>query len=314
MKSTSQADTSRLTLVSKAQESQHQAIGGLDPIGFLQTIGASLDLGRVLTILNSFLEDLVGHRGWEYRSAGSDAAFEGGKRDRHRLEYALNLSGEQIGTFTIMRGRRFSETDQVRIEALLGLAAPALKNAQSYQAILQLLERDTLTGLGNRRALFGQGAQWLADAIRQDRPLSMLAVDLDDFKIVNDSFGHPAGDRVLVGIAEILRASTRASDLCVRMGGDEFAVLLPGADYANAMRCAERIRLAVEASSIVTSNGDSIRVSASIGVATYRSGMDLDQLYHQADDALYVVKRSRCARVLATVTAGIGTSGARAAN
>jgi diguanylate cyclase (GGDEF)-like protein len=285
--------------VSAAQESLHQPIDRVEPLRFMQAISASLDLDQVLSTLNRFLEKLVDHSGWQYRHAEWDIALEGGQRDRHQLEYDLTSSDERIGTFSLTRGRRFSESDQVRIESLLGLATPALHNALRYRAVVQLLERDTLTGLGNRRALSRQGVQWLADAIRQDRPLSMLALDVDDFKSVNDTFGHPEGDRLLISIADILRTNTRTSDLCVRMGGDEFAVVLPGADLNQAMGCAERIRLAIAACSIATPSGDSIMGSVSIGVATYGSGMDLDELYQRADDALYAAKRTGCNQVLA---------------
>jgi diguanylate cyclase (GGDEF)-like protein len=306
---TSGADRPCLTLVSAAQESLHQPIDRVEPLRFLQAISASLDLDQVLSTLNRFLEKLVDHSGWQYRHAEWDIELEGGKRDRNQLEYDLTSSDERIGTFSLTRGRRFSESDQVRIESLLGLATPGLHNALRYRAVVQLLERDTLTGLGNRRALSRQGVQWLADAIRHDRPLSMLVLDVDDFKSVNDTFGHPEGDRLLVSIADILRANTRASDLCVRMGGDEFAVVLPGADLDHAMGCAERIRLAIAACAIDTPSGDSIRGSVSIGVATYRSGIDLDELYHRADDALYAAKRAGCNQVLAGTGGYCGAPG-----
>ena len=299
MNHTSGADRPYLTLVSESQESLHQPIDPIEPLRFLQAISVSLDLDQILSTLNRYLEELVDHSGWQYRHADWEIELEGGQRDRHQLEYDLTSSGEQIGIFSLTRGRRFSESDQVRIESLLGLATPALHNALRYRAVAQLLERDTLTGLGNRRALSRQGVQWLADAIRYDRPLSMLVLDLDGFKSVNDTFGHPEGDRLLVSIAKILRTNTRTSDLCVRMGGDEFAVVLPGADLDRAIGCAERIRLTIAACSIDTPSGDSIRGSVSIGVATYSSGMDLDDLYHRADDALYAAKRMGCNQVLA---------------
>jgi diguanylate cyclase (GGDEF)-like protein len=285
--------------VSAAQESPDQPINRIDSLRFLQAISASLDLDQVLSTLDRFLEKLIGHSGWQYRYPERDIELEGGQHDRNQLEYDLTSSGERIGTFSLTRGRCFSENDQVLTESVLGLASPAVHNALRYRAAVQLVERDTLTGLGNRHALFRQGARWLADAIRHDRRLSMLMLDVDDFKHVNDTFGHPEGDRLLVRIADILRANTRASDLCVRMGGDEFAVVLPGADLEHAMACAERIRLVIAACAIDTRSGDSIKGSVSIGVAAFSSGMDLDALYHRADGALYTAKRAGCNQVVA---------------
>ncbi|MBK5967036.1 GGDEF domain-containing protein [Thiocystis minor] len=295
----SQAETPRLTLVSSVEPPVRQPSEAIDPIQFLQAISASLELDQVLNTFSGFLYDLVAQSGWEYRYAESDLELSGGKPDRHRLEYALTLNGQEMGTLKLMRGRRFSETDQVRIEGLLGLAAQSLHNALRFYDMSQQLERDPLTGLGNRRALTLQGAQWLADNIRQKHPLSMLVMDLDRFKTVNDNHGHPVGDRLLCALANTLREVTRASDLCVRIGGDEFVVLLPRTDLSDAMECAERIRRAVAQIAIATATGEQVNASVSIGVATYRHGMDLEQLYHQADSALYAAKRAGCNRVLA---------------
>jgi len=302
--SISQADTPHLTLVSSSETVTQPEPKSVDPVAFLQAITASLDLDRVLTILNRFLFDLVCHSGWEYLNAAEGLAFEGGQPDRHRLEYDLSLGGGEMGRLVLMRGRRFSELEQERIEALLGLAAPALKNALAYQTVLTQLESDPLTGLGNRIALFREGAHWLADAVRQSRPLSMLVLDLDGFKRINDQFGHPEGDRLLQAVAKGLRSATRASDLCVRMGGDEFVILLPGTDLTHAMECAERVRLAIEHCSSETAEGVRVGVCASIGVATHRPGMDLDQLYTQADEALYAAKRAGRNRTLAGAGCG----------
>lgn len=299
MNLTSQADTPRLTLVSSVEQPLRQPSEDIEPIRFLQAITASLELEKVLNTLSDFLHDLVGHSGWEYHHAGAACDLAGGNPDRHRLEYALTLNGEEMGALKLMRGRRFSEADQARIESLLGLAAPALHNALCFHAVSQQLERDPLTGLGNRRALTLQGQQWLADSIRHKQPLSMLVMDLDRFKAVNDTYGHPLGDRLLCSLADSLRAVTRTADLCVRMGGDEFVVLLPGTDLFDALECAERIRHAIARLSLTAPNGESVKASVSIGVATYRHGMDLDHLYHQADDALYAAKRAGCNRVLA---------------
>ena len=266
---TSQADTPRLTLVSSVEPSLRQPSEDIEPTRFLQAITASLDLEQVLSTLNDFLHDLVGHSGWEYQHADAACRLEGGNPDRHRLEYALTLNGQEMGALKLMRGRRFSETDQARIEGLLGLAASALHNALRFYALTQQLERDPLTGLGNRRALTLQGGQWLADSIRHKQPLSMLVMDLDRFKAVNDTYG------------------------------DEFVVLLPGTGLADALECAERIRQAVAKLALIATSGDPVKTSVSIGVATHRHGMDLDHLYHQADDALYAAKRAGCKRVLA---------------
>lgn len=292
-------ESPQLKLVSSSRPDTQRAHQGVDAVHFLQAITASLELEDVMGTLGRFLYDLVQQTGWEYRRADGDEIMTGGKPDRHRLEYVLTLNGTEMGALKLMRGRRFSESEQIAIESLLGLAAPAIQNALRFASVTRQLERDPLTGLGNRRALTLQGAQWLADSIRHEQPISMLVMDLDRFKDVNDTHGHPVGDRLLCRVAEILTACTRTSDLCIRLGGDEFVVLLPWSGLADALECAERIRRRLESAPIETPTGEQVAAQLSIGVAGYRKGMDLDRLYHQADQALYAAKRSGANRVLA---------------
>lgn len=287
MNSTIQAETPRLTLVASTAQSLRQPTESVAPLQFLQAISASLELDQALHTLTGFLHDLVGHSGWEYRHTEFALEWSGGKPDRHRLEYVLTRNGQALGTLILMRSRRFSDADQLQIEELLGLAAPALHHALRFHALSQQLERDPLTGLGNRRALNLQGAQWLADSVRHRQPVSMLAIDLDRFKSVNDRFGHPTGDRVLCRLAEILRAQTRASDLCVRLGGDEFVVLLPRTKLSDALECAERIRRAIAQIALVPAVGEPDGITVSIGVATASEASASEAASHRASAAFH---------------------------
>lgn len=299
MNSTVQADSPRLTLVASTARPEAEHLEAIDPLRFLQSITVSLDLDQVIATLTRELVDLVGPSSWEYRHAEQGLELSAGTPDRHRLEYVLTLNEQEMGTLVLTRGRRFCDTDQEQIEELLGLAAPALRNALSFRTMSQQLERDPLTGLGNRRALTFQGAQRLAESVRYGYPLSMLVMDLDRFKSVNDTHGHMVGDRLLCAVALAIRAATRASDLCTRIGGDEFVVLLPRTGLAAALECGERIWRAISTVTIRAGTEAPITASVSIGVACYRSGMDFEQLYHQADEALYAAKRAGTNRVLA---------------
>ncbi|BCU08261.1 hypothetical protein Atep_29380 [Allochromatium tepidum] len=288
-----QADTSRLALVATAGPSRRQPPETIDTVRFLQAVTASLELEEVLGALNEFLHQAFGHGGWEYRGPSDEPRLAGGHSDRHRIEYTLTLNGQDLGALKLMRGRRFSEDDQQRIEGLLALAAPAIRNALRFSHVNRQLERDPLTGLGNRRALTLQGEQWLADSVRHHHSLSMLVLDLDSFKAVNDTHGHPVGDRILCKVAETLMTVTRTADLCVRLGGDEFVVLLPETGLDAAQDCAERIRRALARQFVETESGRRVGISVSIGAATLRADMSLDQLYQHADAALYVAKQAR---------------------
>jgi len=157
---------------------------------------------------------------------------------------------------------------------------------------------DALTGAYNRRTLFDLGEREAKRAEREGRPLALVILDLDHFKRINDTHGHPTGDAVLRQFAEIARAYLRKSDLLVRFGGEEFCVLLPGEDEAGAHAVADRIRAAVESAAIPV--GDTaIRVTSSAGVASILPSGErgLPWLIRAADDALYRAKNGGRNRV-----------------
>jgi len=150
---------------------------------------------------------------------------------------------------------------------------------------------DALTGLANRHAMQETFPAQIAESIEQDRPIAMMMIDVDNFKQFNDMFGHIAGDRALSAVSKILRAQFRPRDLLVRYGGDEFSVLLPGTDQAQALVVGERVRLAVSGS---TGDGSDsliqIPLKISMGVAELHPNGSLDTLIRAADAALYRAK------------------------
>ncbi|MFP4615337.1 MAG: diguanylate cyclase [Thiohalorhabdus sp.] len=158
--------------------------------------------------------------------------------------------------------------------------------------------RDPLTGLFNRRALFRQGEAELARARRHGSPVSLLLLDIDRFKRINDHWGHRVGDAVLHHLGSILERESRAEDLLGRYGGEEFVVLAMGADTEGATALAERIRRAVVESPAPTSEGD-LPYSVSIGVGTGWAEEPLEDLLHRADEALLQAKEAGRDRVVA---------------
>lgn len=152
---------------------------------------------------------------------------------------------------------------------------------------------DYLTGLHNRRFLFDALAKELARASRHRLVTSLLSLDIDLFKAVNDQYGHPAGDTVLTGVAQIIQANLREEDTAARMGGEEFSVLLPNTDLEQAKALAERIRQAIESQSISVDKNIDLNCTVSIGVASTSEGInDVDKLYSAADKKLYLAKSS----------------------
>ena len=174
----------------------------------------------------------------------------------------------------------------------------ALSNARQHRTVEQQALVDSLTGLANRRLCTAALEKELARAERFDEPLALVLADIDDFKNINDRWGHPTGDEVLKAFAACLRESVREIDLAGRWGGEEFALLLPGTDLEGGRRLAERIRELVGGHRQLAPDGAEIRVSASFGVASFPLVSGQNQLVAAADAALYEAKRSGKDRVV----------------
>ncbi|WP_341890883.1 GGDEF domain-containing protein [Variovorax sp. YR752] len=179
-----------------------------------------------------------------------------------------------------------------RLEALnVSLQSQVAENERLQRQLRAQALEDPLTGLHNRRHLFEAGASLLALLRRRSEPLAVVVVDLDHFKQVNDCHGHDAGDRVLRAFADLARAATRAEDIVCRYGGEEFVLLMPGADAAQAAARLEQLLQRFRALSFDTAAGGSFSCSFSAGVAASADAADgLEALLARADAALYAAK------------------------
>ena len=206
----------------------------------------------------------------------------------------------------LTEGTSFTDDDLRLLETLANQAAVALENGQLEQSLAELsrlkeqlrhqAHHDPLTGLANR-TLFGQQVDERLLAPRTDSLPVVLFLDLDDFKVVNDTLGHAAGDRLLVAVAERLRSCVAADDMAARLGGDEFAILLEDdTGLGHALDVAHRIVDALRISFPI--QGQEITIGASIGIAAARDGIGrADDLLRNADVAMYSAKRGRADRV-----------------
>ncbi|MFN2198762.1 MAG: GAF domain-containing protein, partial [Anaerolineales bacterium] len=212
--------------------------------------------------------------------------------------FFLPLMAEEkvIGTIWML-AQQFTQHDQTAATIFSGQVAMALENTRLYQHIQQLAITDELTKLYNRRGLMELGNREFDRARRFNRSLFAIMYDLDDFRKVNNTYGHAVGDEVLREVAARCRTVLRSTDVIGRYGGEEFTVLLPETDLAGAREIAERLRMNVAAAPITTSKGK-VRLSISLGVAPLEKQCEsLVDLLDWADQGLYQAKRSGKNRV-----------------
>ncbi len=185
--------------------------------------------------------------------------------------------------------------------ALAGVLATRLARplARMFGELSHEALTDSLTGIANRRAIDDRLDEELERASRHGTHLALVLVDIDDFKQVNDAYGHQTGDEVLRAISVALAASVRELDLAGRFGGEEFALVLPGTQLDGACMVAEMVREAINACSVRSPDGKALRVTASFGAAVYPAHGTVDALVRAADGALYDAKRSGKDRVAA---------------
>ena len=198
-----------------------------------------------------------------------------------------------ILTLTNSRTAHFDDDQLELLEAIAGQAGIAIENAQLFGEVQRLAITDSLTGLPNRRHFIERAEAAFASS---ERPLSALMIDVDHFKTVNDERGHLVGDAVLAEVARRIRASVPDDVTVGRFGGEEFALVLRGADLDAARALAEAVRGAVSSSPVETSCGD-LAMTVSIGVASAEGARDLNELLKRADDRLYDAKHNGRDRV-----------------
>lgn len=209
---------------------------------------------------------------------------------RNVVVLPLVIEGEQAALLALEWGGRRGNRIPSRMVALLGQfaahASLALRNTRLLQQVERLASVDPLTGLSNRRALSEALERELARSERSCTPLSVVLLDVDHFKKVNDVHGHQMGDDVLRHAGQALARLGRAMDVSARYGGEEFMVLLPNCEAANALEVAERVRVGI-------AEGAPLPITASAGVATAPTcATDSDSLVAAADAALYAAKRA----------------------
>lgn len=204
-----------------------------------------------------------------------------------------------LGVIILASVSPFSDASLDILAACAPILSVTFNNAITHQQMQRLAALDSLTGIYNRRFGYNRIQEEFSRSIRSSTSLSLIMLDIDHFKVVNDTYGHIVGDKIIVSITKTINSAIREGDVLIRYGGEEFLCVLPGANLHDSQLIAERIRIMV-GDSILKWNDQEIKVTVSLGTATYpnKDINDIQQFINTADDAMYKAKRMGRNRVV----------------
>lgn len=249
---------------------------------------STLDVTNTLDLFFENIQDLFEVDGLNFNDT-DNLCLKLGHQEKHSARYNVSAGDIQLGKIEFRRNRAFLEAELTLMEMLIGVLFYPLRNALLYRAALDSSMRDSLTGIGNRQAMDNCFAREIKLSLRHDTPLSLVLIDIDHFKQLNDTYGHRNGDRVLQHIVSSIKNTLRETDQIFRFGGEEFVILLHNTDSENARLAAERIRVHT-AISPVELNGSNVSATISLGVSTLQKSDDVERFFERADKALYAAK------------------------
>ncbi len=280
-----------LALMSDALESE-SGQGGLNrALQIISVLQTTLDSDALIEIFSQEISVMIPHHSILYEHPAQGIRCEVGTAAKHSCSYQLSAAGQSLGQLTITRKKKFDHQETMLFEHLLCSLVYPLRNALLYKGALTAALRDPLTGANNRAAMNAAIIREIELARRHNTTLSLIALDIDLFKQINDEYGHTAGDYILKSVVERISDCIRSSDMLFRYGGEEFTILLSNTDKAGAMLLAERIRRTIYTSHY--QYGDVlIPTSASLGVACIRGNDDATTLFERADMAMYDAKNA----------------------
>jgi diguanylate cyclase (GGDEF)-like protein len=250
---------------------------------------ASLDVEDVITSFSEDIQVMVPHDHIQYLHDEQDIEITTGKKARHCQNYQLTVNQKALGTLAISRRSKFSEKESQQLEDLLCILLYPLRNALLYHSAVAAARKDTLTGIANRAAFDDSLVREIDIARRHNRELGIIVIDIDHFKMANDTYGHATGDCLLQALSHCAGQTIRCSDMLFRYGGEEFVAILPSTTEQGAKRLSERVRRNIESLECFC-EGHAIKVTASLGVTTLREGDSPESFFRRADEALYRAK------------------------
>ncbi len=216
--------------------------------------------------------------------------------DGHYAHKWLMETIDNAGLLLVLKGGQAMDSNEIEwVNESLLVLGESLRRALEYEELFASARRDVLTGLANRRVFDEQIKIKIDSARRSGRPLTMASMDLDRFKQINDNLGHQRGDQVLQQVAQVMADAIRSTDLLVRMGGDEFLLVMDDTDQQSARILAERICLAIDGLNVWADSETKLGIS--IGLAQWTKNEELDTWMERVDDILYHAKATGRSRV-----------------
>jgi diguanylate cyclase (GGDEF)-like protein len=263
----------------------------LDHYDISSALQTTLEFNKLITIFSSKIENMIPHSAFVYTNDEFGLEIKSGVFTRHSCSYALKVEEQQLGELKFMRNHRFNDAEIKLLETLLCCLIYPLKNATLFHQTLKLAYTDPLTHTNNRASFNDYIAREVSLTVRHAKNLSIIFLDIDHFKAINDYHGHECGDIALTAVAKWIKESLRSSDVVFRYGGEEFVILLSETDLAGAKLLAERIRNTIELH-ILAYDMATIKITASLGVAALHDDDTVDTFIRRADDAMYKAKKN----------------------
>lgn len=296
-----QPETAKLSLVGKhshaiAFNEEVQQDSELDLVDDViarlpSVLQTTIELDEVINLFHNEIAKVLKFDSLHYVHQGVLCDINTGSRSHHSCNYRLEMNSVWLGELSLTRNKKFTDADTQLLEDLLCKLIYPLRNSLLFRQAQTSALQDQLTGLNNRGAFDSSLKREIDLAQRQHAPLSLIVLDIDLFKAVNDTYGHLSGDSALKALAQTITETMRRSDMAFRYGGEEFTLILSNTNLKAAHIVAERLRIAISKLSCSDSKRN-FGFTISVGVAQLYQGEDGTSLFDRADQALYQAKKT----------------------
>ncbi len=250
----------------------------------------SLELEQVIRTFFQTIQEEVCCDGLTFQNSRRGITYQQGQQEKHRLDYLLYTADDMLGELRLTRKSSFSDAETALLDTLARCLVQPLANALCFLEAVNAALTDPLTGLRNRLDLEKILLREMQNARRRNENLSLLMIDINSFKLLNDKFGHVAGDVAIKKVADAIKHCVRETDFVFRYGGDEFLVILPGSDAEQAAMAASRITILIDCLAAPTIKDMQMKISVSVGYYTLENEIAAHELINETDKVLAKIK------------------------